>query len=181
MSKKKAASVPSSKPKKKRVNGLAKGKNFERDLAVNIRHIFPEAERMLEYQASKVIGVDLEGTDVFKFQCKNHANYVSIKHIGEIKLQHEDEIPVLVTKGIRMEAMAVMPLRKLVTLLEVVYGLSPQWKVPEEEIKKAIDFIHEKVTEEITEAQYRVIAERAEEFLEIEEEKEDDKGLSIFI
>lgn len=165
MAKKKAVSASSSK---KRINGAKKGKQFERDLAINIRHIFPEAERMMEYQASSVIGVDLQGTDVFRFQCKNHANYSSIKAIGEIKLQHESEIPCLVTKGIRMEAMAVMPLRKLVTLLEVVYGLSPQWEVPEEVIKKSIDFIHEQVTREV------------EVLPAIEEEKED-KGLSIFI
>lgn len=78
---------------------------------------------MLEYQASKVIGVDIEGTDRIKIQCKNHANYCSIGTINEIKIQSETDIPVLVTKGIRMEAMAVLPFEKLVTLLEIAYGL----------------------------------------------------------
>lgn len=108
-------------PKSARAAGL----QFERDLANTLRHIFPEAERQLEVQASKCQGVDLEGTDIFDFQCKNRAGYCSVSTINEIKVQDPDRIPVLVTKGIRQEAMAVLPLKKFVTLLEVAYGLSP--------------------------------------------------------
>ena len=86
---KKKSSVSSSK-KKPKVNGAKKGKQFERDIANAIGHIFPEAERMLEYQASSVIGVDIQGTDKIKIQCKNHANYCSIGKIREVRKQHED-------------------------------------------------------------------------------------------
>lgn len=114
--------------KKKRVkNPAAKGKQFERDVANAIGHIFPEAQRMLEYQASNVIGVDIEGTDPFLIQCKNHANYCSVGTINEVRVQNKNQIPVLVTKGIRLEAMAVLPFEKFVTLLEVAYGLRPRF------------------------------------------------------
>lgn len=114
-----------SKPKRRvsHAGAAKKGKQFEREIANLLGHIFPEAERMLEYQASKVIGVDIEGTDRIKIQCKNHQNYCSIGTIHEIKIKDPNDIPVLVTKGIRMEAMAVLPFEKLVTLLEIAYGL----------------------------------------------------------
>ena len=108
-------------PKSARAAGL----QFERDLANLLRHIFPEAERQLEFQASCANGVDLQGTDIFDFQCKNRAGYASVSTINEIKNSDPKRIPVLVTKGIRMEAMAVLPLEKLVTLLEVAYSLRP--------------------------------------------------------
>jgi hypothetical protein len=119
------SSQTSSKPKRVK-NPAAKGKQFERDVANAIAHIFPEAQRMLEYQASNVIGVDIEGTDPFLIQCKNHANYCSVGTINEVRVQNENQIPVLVTKGIRLEAMAVLPFEKFVTLLEVAYGLRPR-------------------------------------------------------
>jgi hypothetical protein len=114
--------------KKKKVNGIKKGKQFERDVANALGHIFPEAQRLLEYQASNVIGVDIEGTYPFLIQCKNHQNYCSIGTINEVKIQSSQDIPVLITKGIRMEAMAVLPFEKFVTLLEVVYGLRPRFQ-----------------------------------------------------
>lgn len=120
----KTLTTSSNKPKKK-VNGIKKGKQFERDIANALAHIFPEAQRMLEYQASNVIGVDIEGTWPFLIQCKNHQNYCSVSTINEVRTQTDNDIPVLITKGIRMEAMAVLPFEKFVTLLEVAYGLRP--------------------------------------------------------
>jgi len=101
----------------------AKGLQFERYVANCLGHIFPEAERQLEYQASKVIGVDIEGTDRIKIQCKNHQNYCSIGTIHEIRCNGLEDIPVLVTKGNRLEPMAVLPFDKLVKLLEIAYGI----------------------------------------------------------
>lgn len=120
---KKESSTTSSKRKVSHKGALQKGKQFEREIANRLGHIFPEAERMLEYQASKVIGVDIEGTDRIKIQCKNHQNYCSIGTIHEIRTTNSKDIPVLVTKGNRLEAMAVLPFEKFVTLLEIAYGL----------------------------------------------------------
>lgn len=128
-----------SSSKKKKVNGIKKGKQFERDIANALGHIFPEAQRMLEYQASNGIGVDIEGTDPFLIQCKNHANYCSVGTINEVRKQREDQIPVLVTKGIRLEAMAVLPFEKFVTLLEVAYGLRPRLERSTSERQKKIE------------------------------------------
>jgi len=116
----------SSKPKKK-INGAKKGKAFEREWANEIGHIFPEAKRHLEYQADEAShGVDLEGTDIFKFQLKNHQNYVSVGTIYEIKKLQNGEVPVLITKGNKLPTMAVLPATAFIHLLEVYYGLEPQ-------------------------------------------------------
>lgn len=153
MTKKRVKEIQSSgsanKPKP-RVNGAKKGKQFERDIAQQIGHIFPEAERLLEYQASSVVGIDIQGTDKIKIQCKNYANYCPIGKIGEIKIKDPNDIPVLVTKGIRMEPMAVLPFQKLVTLLEIAYGLSPQWATIATSTSyksQSIDFMTEKEKE----------------------------------
>ena len=126
MSIKSQESTTLSETKKRKVSHAGagkKGKQFEREIANRLGHIFPEAERMLEYQASKVIGVDIEGTDRIKIQCKNRQNYCPIGTIHEVKIKDPSDIPVLVTKGNRLEAMAVLPFEKFVTLLEIAYGL----------------------------------------------------------
>jgi hypothetical protein len=81
---------------------------------------------MLEYQASGNTGTDLEDTDIFQFQCKRYANYCPIGKIHEVRLTDANNIPVLVTQGNRMECMAVLPFSKLVTLIEIAYGLAPR-------------------------------------------------------
>jgi hypothetical protein len=103
--------------------GAAKGKKFERECANILGHIFPEAKRHLEYQADEALdGEDLEGTDIFKFQMKNRQNYAPVGTIKEVRTKDPNHIPVLVTKGNRMDAMAVLPFEKFVTLLEIAYG-----------------------------------------------------------
>jgi hypothetical protein len=115
-------STASSKRKVK--SPIKKGKQFERECANIMGHIFPEAKRHLEYQADEALeGIDLEGTDIFRFQMKNRQNYVSVGTIKEIRTKDPNHIPVLVTKGNRLEPMAVLPFEKFVTLLEVAYGL----------------------------------------------------------
>jgi hypothetical protein len=116
---------------KKKINGAKKGKAFERQIANELGHIFPDAQRLLEFQASGNIGTDLQHTDVFQFQCKRYANYAPIGKINEVKIQSKEHIPVLVTQGNRMECMAVLPFEKFVTLLEIAYGLSPRLVHPD--------------------------------------------------
>lgn len=119
---------------KKKINGAKKGKAFERQIATELGHIFPGAQRMLEYQAGGNTGTDLEDTDIFQFQCKRYANYAPIGKINEVRLTDAGNIPVLVTQGNRMECMAVLPFEKFVTLLEIAYGLAPRLKHPDFEI-----------------------------------------------
>lgn len=107
--------------KKKRPNYSKRGKQFERDVANALGHIFPNAERMLEYQASKVIGVDLENTGEFAIQCKRNAGYSPIGKIAEIRAR--DKTPVLVTKGNNLPAMAVLPFEAFIGLLERIPGM----------------------------------------------------------
>ena len=101
--------------------GAKKGKQFEREIATALGHIFPDAQRMLEYQGSNVIGVDLENTDIFRFQCKCTANYKNPNAIFEIR-EKGPHVPVLVTKANNRPPMAVLPFQEFVTLLEMAYG-----------------------------------------------------------
>jgi len=130
------ASPTSSKPK--RINGAKKGKQFERDVANALGHIFPNAERMLEYQASGNIGVDIKGTGCFKIQCKRNANYAPIGKIHEVRTEDPNDIPVLVTKGNHLAPMAVLPFEALIRMLEVMHGMSPLLAKPEDTSTKAI-------------------------------------------
>ncbi len=123
-SSKKSDSEIVSKKKKVRPGtkfGAKKGKNFEREIATALGHIFPDAQRMLEYQGSNVIGVDLENTDIFRFQCKCTANYKNPNAIFEIR-EKGPHVPVLVTKANNRSPMAVLPFQEFVTLLEMAYG-----------------------------------------------------------
>lgn len=122
MAKKKKTSPTSSKTKPARSPKTARkaGLDFEREVANALRHIFPEAERQLEFQASQAEGVDLKGTGNLKIQCKNRQAYASIATINEIRAT--DGIPVLVTKGVRQPAMAVLPFENFVQLLEAAYA-----------------------------------------------------------
>lgn len=120
----------SKKKKKKKVNGAKKGKAYEREVSNDIGHIFPEAQRHLEYQADEEQGLDIEGTDVFRIQCKFRQNYVPINAIREVQIKDPRHIPVLVTKGNHREPMAVLPWKKFVTILEVLYGLERAWDLP---------------------------------------------------
>ena len=120
----------------KKVNGAKKGKSWEREIANAIGHIFPEAKRHLEYQASAAAkGIDLEGTGCFKIQAKNYQGYAPIGKIFEIKELCEEDIPLLITKGNRLPPMVVLPFESMIYLMEVLYGLAPQKQASEKTLK----------------------------------------------
>lgn len=126
--KKSSQAKPPKNPEKVRKGKTAvrKGKQFERDVANLIGHIFPEAKRNLEFQADDAIeSKDIAGTDVYKIQCKNYQNYVNPSIIFDVKLSSEEDVPVLVTKGNRLPPMAVIPFGEFIKLLEIKYGVQP--------------------------------------------------------
>ena len=77
-----------------------------------MRDYFPEAKRQLEYQEDECKGVDIANTGPYKIQCKNHKNYVSVNTIKEIQCG-KDDIPIVVTKAMREEPMAIIPWKHL--------------------------------------------------------------------
>lgn len=140
-----------SNEKKKRPNYSARGKQFERDVANALAHLFPNAQRMLEYQASKVVGVDLENTGEFAFQCKRNASYCPISKITEIRVR--DKTPVLITKGNNVPAMAVLPFQDFIGLLERIPGVKQDDEIIVEKeaistTAKAIAIVHDEDPEE---------------------------------
>lgn len=99
-----------------------KGHDFERWIANEIGHVFPEAKRHLEYQADEAMkGIDLVGTGAYAIQAKNLQNYVSIKTIREVERTKENR-PVLITKGNKMEPVAVLFFSDFVKMLEEIRG-----------------------------------------------------------
>jgi hypothetical protein len=95
-----------------------KGHQFERETAVALRGIFPGARRQLEYHADDALGVDVQGTGRYKFQCKKYKNYAPISCLSEVQCAEAlGEIPILVTAGDNLRAVAVLPFADLLDLI----------------------------------------------------------------
>lgn len=93
-----------------------KGHSFERAVAITFREVYPDAQRLLEYQEG--YGIDLDKTGIFRVQCKAYKQYAPISKINEIP--KGDYIPVLVTKGDRLTPMVVLPLDNFIELLKKI-------------------------------------------------------------
>ena len=99
-----------------------KGLSFERKVAQQLRHVFPDAERQLECQHG--YGYDLANTGRYKIQLKAYKAYASINKIEETYSSLQDgDIPVLVTKGDRLKPMAVIPLDHWIELVAIAEGI----------------------------------------------------------
>jgi hypothetical protein len=97
-----------------------KGHQFERDIANKLKEIWPNARRHLEnHEDDAKEGKDLLGTGDFKFQLKRLKRYAPINCIDELKVDRLlGDVPILITAGNNLEAMAVMPFDDLVWLLK---------------------------------------------------------------
>lgn len=85
-----------------------KGHSFERKIAQDLRSIFPQAKRHLEYQSQEAeAGQDLDGTKPFQIQTKKYAKYVNPSMIEQIK-EVKGQYPVLITQGDRKRPIACM-------------------------------------------------------------------------
>lgn len=97
-----------------------KGHNFERAIAQQLRPIFPKVRRKLEYQIDQCIGIDLEETGRYKFQCKKLKAYAPVSTIEEVKCdQMLGDVPVVVTAGDSLPAMAILPWEEFLRLLQL--------------------------------------------------------------
>lgn len=90
-----------------------KGHSYEREVAILLRPVFPDACRLLEYQEG--LGVDIANTGPFRFQCKRNKGYAPLSKMYEA----EDGvgIPVLVTKADRKDALVALKLSDFLDLL----------------------------------------------------------------
>jgi hypothetical protein len=97
-----------------------KGHSFERETAIALRPIFPEARRQLEYHSDDAKGIDIQNTDEYKIQCKCTAKYVSLNTIKEIQCDRFlGDIPILVAKASGEETLAVLPWEDLIKLIAI--------------------------------------------------------------
>lgn len=96
-----------------------KGHDFERWVASQMKTVYPEASRKLEYQMEQATGVDIENAGEYLIQCKRGRKYGSIAKIHEVQLcPINGGIPVLVTRGDDTEAMAILPFSHFLKLLK---------------------------------------------------------------
>lgn len=102
------------------MNSRSKGHSFEREVAQQLRQVFPKARRHLEYHLEDCKGFDLDNTGIYRIQCKRGRNYAPVSKIQEVEIVNEDHVPVLITRGDRLEAMAVIPFDHFVSLLKEV-------------------------------------------------------------
>lgn len=96
-----------------------KGHSFERWVANELKKVFPEARRHLEYQAPEALGVDLDNTGDFRIQCKRGRKYAALSALDEVQIDPiEGGIPVLVTRADDKIALVAMPFAAFVKLLK---------------------------------------------------------------
>ena len=95
-----------------------KGHAFEREVAILLRGVFPEARRLLEYHEEDAQGVDLLNTGIYRFQCKRLRKWASLSKIEEINCDRRlGEVPVLVTQGDRREILVALPFDEFLRLI----------------------------------------------------------------
>lgn len=102
-----------------------KGHSFERWVANELKHIYPEAKRHLENQVQEALGFDLDNTGKLRIQCKRFKRYAPLTAIKEVKTEICGGIPILITKPDREEALACMPFSFFKELLEVYENKKP--------------------------------------------------------
>jgi hypothetical protein len=94
-----------------------KGHGFEREVAILLREVFPNAKRKLEYQWQEASGVDLDHTGNLVVQCKRSKSSVPISKIEEIRLPG---IKVLISKTDFKPIYATLELCDFIKLLKDV-------------------------------------------------------------
>lgn len=78
-----------------------KGHSYEREIANQLKPMFPEVKRHLESQSQEALGYDLDNTGEWRVQCKRGKKYAPIGKIKEPQIEKTGGIPVLITKGDR--------------------------------------------------------------------------------
>lgn len=98
-----------------------KGHQYERDIAKDFQKLgWDKCKRHLESQAAEAEeGRDLDHTEPFIVQCKARMDYVPVNTINEIK-KRGSQYPLLITKGDRKPAMAVMYWEDLKEIIQML-------------------------------------------------------------
>lgn len=96
-----------------------KGHQFEREVAVALRVVFPRARRHLEnHEDDATRGADLMYTGCYRIQCKRGRKYASLSAINEVQADPLlGEVPLLVTQGDNEIPLVAMPLAEFIYLL----------------------------------------------------------------
>ncbi len=92
---------------------------YERWTANEMKKVFPDARRHLEYQDSEALGRDIANSGDYLIQCKRGRRYASLSAIKEIQIcPIEGGIPVLITRGDNTEALACLPFTHFLKLIK---------------------------------------------------------------
>lgn len=76
-----------------------KGHSYEREVAKQLRGLFPDAKRHLEMQKEEAMGFDLDNTGSWRVQCKRGARYAPLSRLKEPRVDKVGGMPVLITRG----------------------------------------------------------------------------------
>jgi len=96
-----------------------KGHRFEREVAADLRVLFPDARRGLQYQDGAT-APDVEGTP-FHVECKAGRKPNPRAALKQAQRDTKDRPPIAVIKDDREEPFAVMPWSVLLSLLHKAY------------------------------------------------------------
>lgn len=96
-----------------------KGHSFEREIAIALRVVFPNARRHLEnHKDDAAKGIDIVGTGVYKIQCKRLRKPAPLSMIKQVKCNELlGDVPVLITKGDNDRILACLPFEEFLRLL----------------------------------------------------------------
>lgn len=98
-----------------------KGHSFEREIAAQLRVVYPEARRQLEYHSRDARGIDIQETGPFRFQCKKLKKYSPLSALNEVQcMEFAGEIPVLVTAGDALRPIVALPLDAFLDILKAL-------------------------------------------------------------
>lgn len=76
-----------------------KGLSYEREVAVQLRGLFPDAKRHLESQKEEALGFDLDNTGSWRVQCKRGRKFAPLLRLKEPRVDKVGGMPVLITRG----------------------------------------------------------------------------------
>jgi hypothetical protein len=100
-----------------------KGAAFERFIAKALRPFYPNAERLLEFQSSQAVGVDLRGTGPYRIQCKAYKEAVPMSKIKEIS---DGGIHILASKTDNEKPMITMYLDDWLQMMEAAHAINTE-------------------------------------------------------
>jgi hypothetical protein len=98
-----------------------KGHQFERDIAIALRSVFPDARRHLEnHKDDAAKGIDIVNTGYYRIQCKRMRKPAPLSAIKQVKCDElTGDVPVLITQGDLDRILVALPFEEFLRLVRL--------------------------------------------------------------